>query len=458
MSNHPSSSSQLRRARGTPLAARFALAAMLASATIAVPMSADAAKKEVAPDAPPAPKFSKPVQKLLKASQDAFEKQDFATSLTAARDALAAATTDDDKRFGMRFVYRCAVSLKDWPAAIASLKDYLASGLTEGDEQVRYTRVLTQLHLQVKDYPGALEWYQKYLPLAGAAATAEDYDTATSVALNQKQPLVAADLLQAFRAQRGDAAFTERLLLLLNTAYYRAEKPVERRWVMVQLLSRFPKADYMHDYLGLVMDGNTDDRTLTNVFRLAYANNLMKKGSQYTEFAEKLLNQGSPGEALDALDAGVAAGIIKMPNDTAKSLTDQAKPLAADDRKGTPALDKEARAKQNGELDVKLGLGYIGQKQWDKAVDAIARGLQPERIGKVKRVDESRLLLGYAYFRLGRYDDARAAFTAAAQDVRAAELSKLWIAMLDAAAAAAPPAPAAQATVPAVTPAPAPPK
>jgi len=456
---------QSTSARGASTVARLVFAALLAAGSVAVPGFAEAAKKEAQPPAPAGPKFSKPVQKLLKASQDAFEKQDFPTSLTAAREALAAATTDDDKRFAMRFVYRCVVSLKDWPAAIASLKEYLASGLAEGDETVRYTRVLTQLHLQIKDYPGAIEWYQKYLPLAGSAATVEDYDTATSVALNQKQPLLAAEILQSFRAQRGDAALTERLLLLMNTAYYRAEKPADRRWVMVQLLSRFAKPDYMHDYLALLMDGSTDERTLTNVFRLAYARNLMKKGSQYTEFAEKLLNQGSPGEAVEVLEAGISSGAIKQPNDTAKSLLDQARPLAADDRKGTPAYDKEARAKQNGELDVKLGLGYVGQKQFEKAVEAVARGLQPERIAKVKRVDESRLLLGYAYYRLGRMDEAKAAFAAAGEDARAAELSRLWIALLDADAAAkaaaaaaevaasAPPAPA-----PAVTPAPAPPK
>lgn len=441
-----------RSARPRQLAARLAIAAVLAVGTALSPGLADAAKKEAAPAGPPPPKFSKPVQKLLKASQDAFDKQDFATSLTVAREALAAATTDDDKRFAMRFVYRCAVSQKDWPAAITGLKEYLASGLAEQDEVLRYTRVLTQLHLQVKDFAGALEWYQKYLPMAGEAATADDYDTAASVALNQKLPLVAAEILQGYRSQRGDAALSERLLLLMNTAYYRAEKPAERRWVMVQLVSRFPKADYMHDYLNLLLDGSTDERTLTNAYRFAYSQSLFKKGSQYTDFAEKLLNQGSPGEALEVLDAGVAAGMLK-PSDTLKSLSDQAKPAAAEDRKATPALDKEARTKQNGEMDVKLGLAYIGQKQFDKAVEAISRGLQPGRIAKVKRVDESQLLLGYSLYKLGRLEEARAAFTEAAKDSRAAELTKLWIAVC-----VPPPAPAAVEAAPAVVPAPAPAK
>ena len=156
---------------------------------------------------------------------------------------------------------------------------------------------------------------------------------------------------------------------------------------------------------------------------------------------------------MEVLEAGVAAGALK-PSDTLKSLTDLAKPAAAEDRKATPALDKEARAKQNGEMDVKLGLAYIGQKQFDKAVEAISRGLQPGRVAKVKRVDESQLLLGYSYYKLGRLDEARAAFTEAAKDPRAAELVKLWLA-----ACVPPPAPVAPAAAaPAVVPAPAPAK
>ncbi len=445
-----------RPARTRQLAARFAIVALLAVGSAMSPGLGHAAKKEVAPAGPPPPTFSKPVQKLLKASQEAFDKQDFATSLAVAREALAAASTVDDKRFAMRFVYRCAVSQKDWPAAITGLKDYLASGLAEDDEGLRYTRVLTQLHLQIKDFPGALEWYQKYLPMAGGAATIDDYDTAASVALNQKQPLLAAELLQAFRAQRGDAALTERLLLLMNTAYYRAEKPADRRWVMVELVTRFPKADYMHDYLNLLLDGSTDERTYTNAVRFAYSQNLLKKGSQYTDLAEKLLNQGSPTEALEVLEAGVAAGVLK-PSDTLKSLTDLAKPAAAEDRKATPSLDKEARAKQNGEMDVKLGLAYVGQKHYDKAVEAISRGLQPGRIAKVKRVDESQLLLGYSYYKLGRLEEARAVFTEAAKDPRATELVKLWLAVCVPPAAPVLPAEAAPAA-PTVVPAPAPAK
>lgn len=221
---------------------------------------------------------------------------------------------------------------------------------------------------------------------------------------------------------------------------------------MQQLVVRYPKPAYMHDLLNLMIDVNTDDRSLANAFRFAYARGLLSKQNQYFDFAERLLNQGAPAEALDVLEQGVASEALK-PSDSLKSLTDQAKPAAAEDRRTVAALDKEARGKQNGEMDVKLGLAYIGLKQYDKAVEAIRRGLLPERVAKVKRVDESNMLLGYSLYRLGLLDEAKAAFLEAGKDKRSAEVAALWLSATVPAVAAsqtptvtapvAPPAPAA---------------
>ncbi len=445
-------SSRHRPSTARPLVARIAFAFLIAGSLVLAPAAGYAAKKQEVPAGPPPPQFSKPVQKLLKASQDAFDKQDMPTSTATAKEALAAATTNDDKSYAMRFIYRAAVTQKDWTLALSSLKDYLASGLATPEEVVKFTRVIAQISTQQKDYVSGLEWYQKYLEVGGAAATLEDYDTAASIALNQKQPLLAAQIVETFRQRRGDDAMDERMWLRLNAAYYRAEKNQERRAPMQQLVVRYPKPAYMHDLLNLMIDVNTDDRSLANAFRFAYARGLLSKQNQYFDFAERLLNQGAPAEALDVLEQGVASEALK-PSDSLKSLTDQAKPAAAEDRRTVAALDKEARGKQNGEMDVKLGLAYIGLKQYDKAVEAIRRGLLPERVAKVKRVDESNVLLGYSLYRLGLLDEAKAAFLEAGKDKRSAEVAALWLSATVPAVAAsqtptvtapvAPPAPAA---------------
>ena len=89
-----------------------------------------------------------------------------------------------------------------------------------------------------------------------------------------------------------------------------------------------------------------------------------------------------------------------------------------------------ARAGSNGEADVKVGLAYLGLGDFDKAVEAIERGLKPERVARVKRVDDANMNLGIAYYKLGKKDEASKAFTAAAADPRMARAAKVWISAL----------------------------
>jgi uncharacterized protein HemY len=105
----------------------------------------------------------------------------------------------------------------------------------------------------------------------------------------------------------------------------------------------------------------------------------------------------------------------------------QAKSLAADDKKMLPQLDKEARAGKNGDVDVKLGMAYLGFAQWADASTAIARGIEK---GKVKRLDDANMMLGIALAKQKQNDAARKAFEAAKTDPRMASAAELWIASL----------------------------
>ena len=105
----------------------------------------------------------------------------------------------------------------------------------------------------------------------------------------------------------------------------------------------------------------------------------------------------------------------------------QAKLQAAEDRRLIAQLDKEARGGKSGEADVKLGLAYLSLGDYDKAAEAIERGLTAERIGRVKRVDDAQMCLGIAYLKLGKKDEANKAFTAAKGDPRMAKAATVWL-------------------------------
>jgi Tfp pilus assembly protein PilF len=104
-----------------------------------------------------------------------------------------------------------------------------------------------------------------------------------------------------------------------------------------------------------------------------------------------------------------------------------AKQQTAEDKKLIAQLDKEARAGKNGEADVKVGLAYLSLGEYDKAAEAIERGLSAERAAKVKRVDDAQMMLGIAYKKVGKTEQATKAFTAAKGDPRMEKAAAVWL-------------------------------
>ena len=103
---------------------------------------------------------------------------------------------------------------------------------------------------------------------------------------------------------------------------------------------------------------------------------------------------------------------------------------AADDKKSLPALDKEARAGKSGNKDIAVGYAYFGLEDYPSAVDAIKRGLTADRAGDVKRLDDANMVLGISLVRLGKFDEATAAFAAAKADARMKKAAEAWTALM----------------------------
>ena len=65
--------------------------------------------------------------------------------------------------------------------------------------------------------------------------------------------------------------------------------------------------------------------------------------------------------------------------------------------------------------------------QFDKAAEAIQRGLGPERVARVKRPDDANMILGIVFKKLKKNAEAEKAFNVAKADPRMAPAAKLWL-------------------------------
>jgi tetratricopeptide (TPR) repeat protein len=125
----------------------------------------------------------------------------------------------------------------------------------------------------------------------------------------------------------------------------------------------------------------------------------------------------------------VDKGVVKLisPTDRNSKLLAQAKAGAAEDRRDIAKQDKEVQNRKNGDADVKLGLAYLSLGDADKAVEALQRGLSPERLKDVKRVDDAYMTLGISYLKLGKKEEAAKAFTSAQAMGPMAKAASLWL-------------------------------
>lgn len=194
-----------------------------------------------------------------------------------------------------------------------------------------------------------------------------------------------------------------------------------------QLVTYYPKAQYWQNLVDAMYKtqaaapGGNNDKNMLQVYRLAAAVDVLKKPSDFTEYAQLALERGSPGEAQAVLEQGFAKKIFteKRDIDRNQRLLDMAKKQAAAD---PSTLAKKATTTGTAnDPDVSMALAYLGAQQYDKAVEAINRSL-----AKNPKNPDARLTLGIAELRAGRKDEARKAFKAVKGDPTLERLANLW--------------------------------
>jgi tetratricopeptide (TPR) repeat protein len=145
----------------------------------------------------------------------------------------------------------------------------------------------------------------------------------------------------------------------------------------------------------------------------------------YTEMAQLAIEQGSPGEAQHILEKGFQKNVFTDARQKDKNtrLLESAKKAAAADLASLPKVEKDADSAPTGDKSIGVGLAYLGYQQYDKATDALNKGLTK---GGVRSEPEARLLLGIAQLKAGHKDEAVKSFHSVKGDPSLERLADLW--------------------------------
>jgi tetratricopeptide (TPR) repeat protein len=374
------------------------------------------------------PTVSSAAAKPLKAAQDAATAKKFDEAIAKAKEALALPNkTPFDTYIAQQLLAFSYAQQKKNAEAAQAMEAQLDLGFASADEQTKMLKALASVAYQAKDYKKAADFGQRLIK-AGTA----DADTYTLVAQayflqgDYKTTVNFASGYIGDIEKRGQAPKEQALLLVIDAYNKLGDNAQATNW-LEKLVAYHPKPDYWNNLLFTMIrsDGNTDRHTL-NIYRLMQDTKTLKQGSDFTEMAQIAMDQGTPGEAVTVLEAGIAANVFedKLSQDRNQRLLDSAKKAATADQAGLGKFETEAKAGKAGDGDIALGRGFLSYGMNDKAEEAFARGIQK---GVTKNADEAQLLLGIAQLRQKKKDEAIKTFKGVkSTDAVFQRLSKLW--------------------------------
>ncbi|MEJ1960827.1 MAG: tetratricopeptide repeat protein [Gammaproteobacteria bacterium] len=398
----------------------FLIGAGLSSPAWSADAKADAAKANDR-------KVSKAAAKPLKAAKDAADAKKYPEALEKLKEveALPDRTPWDTHVMNELYGY-VYVRTQQYPEAAKALEAGLNDGLIDEADVQNRVKALAQVNYQIKDYPKAIEYGNRALKDGYA-----DDDMYTLIGqayyINKdyKGAIKFVDDYVTNDVKAGKTPKEQPLQLVLSSCINLEDNECTTK-ALERLVSYHPTPTYWQNLLySLFQQEGQTDKSLLHVYRLASEVDVLKRPEDYTEYAQLAIEAGSPGEAQSILEKGMAKKVFTDAKliDRNNRLLATAKTQAAADQAGLDKIAKDAAAGKTGDKDVSVGLAYISYKQYDKAVEAINRGLAKPG---VQSDAEAHLLLGIAELGAGHKEEAQKAFGAVKGDPKLERIATLW--------------------------------
>lgn len=316
----------------------------------------------------------------------------------------------------------------DPQTAIKSFEAVLASGRLSGAEQGQMTEQIAYQYAQLKDWPRTREWAAKARAMPGTNGAELDKLLAFVNAQSGDFAAVARDAQAAVEAaEKAGRRPDEADLLRLADALRRTGNTAGQTAVLEKLITHYPKREYWQIVLGRVQARpGFSQRLAVDVLRLKRQTKTLDSADEYVEMTQLLLQDGQAAEARAVVDEGFGAGLLGKGEQAER----QQRLRALATQRATSAAADLASAEQgladdkSGDTLVRIGMGYSGLGQHDKAVALIQQGIKK---GGLRQPQQAQLHLGIALARAGQKDRAAQAFRAVGGTDGAAELARLWL-------------------------------
>ena len=371
--------------------------------------------------------ISKGESKLIPAANDLMKAKKYPEALAKLKEAegVSGKTPWDEhlinEMYG--FIYVRTGDLADAAKAIdATVND----GFSDPGEIPGKLKVLSQINYQLKNYDKAIDFGERAVK---AGISDDDMNTIIGQSYYLKNDFKGT---LKFNNEYVDSEIKkgrqpkEQTLNLILSSCLKLDDADCTSHALERLVTYYPKPEYWGNLvLTLFQAPNQNDKTLLNTYRLANEVDVLKRPEDYTEYAQLAIEAGSPGEAQKVLEKAFSKNVFTDPRsqDKNKRLLASAQKAAQQDQQTLPKIAADADSAPTGDKDVGVGLAYLGYQQYDKAADALSKGISK---GGLKNEPEAHLLLGIADLKSGKKDDAVKSFKAVKGDPNLERIANLW--------------------------------
>jgi hypothetical protein len=370
------------------------------------------------------PEIGKPIQAAL----DLLKSKRGKDALVKVREAEAVPDKTAYETYLVGLVHgQAAAAAGDASAAAHAFETIAASPAAPAGERLQFLAVAAGQYYAAKDYGKAAELATRYFKGGGSDKSVRTVYV-QALYLSNDFAHAAKELLVDVQAeeQAGTAPAEDQLQLLAN-AYLKQRDNAGYADTMEKLVRFHPKRDY---WLAVVYSVSTRagfaERLALDLARLKLATGTLRTAAEYLEAAQLSLQTGFPAEAKKIVDEGYTAGLLGKGADAErhKRLKDMATKNLAEDKKTLGQDDAQVAALKEGTALLNTGFNYVLFGRADKGLALMEQGM---RKGGLKRVDDARLHLGYAYHLAGQNQKAIQTFKTVHGTDGTAALARLWV-------------------------------
>jgi tetratricopeptide (TPR) repeat protein len=402
------------------------IAVLVAVAALAAPPGAAAQGREKAkPETKRVQTVGEWAFKRLNAAHEALAKSMHGDALQSLEELKGSSRLNDHEKALMWQTYGYVyASMEKYKQAVEAFEKCLAAGGLPEAAQLDTQYNLGQLYVMMERFDDAVRVLRDWFAKATNPSAEAHYVYA--IALFQKGDKRAA-LTQGELAIEKATKPQEAWLQLVLSLYVENKEYQKAVGVTETLVGFFPKKSYWLQ-LSAVYSQVDDFKRALAALALAHRQGMLEEDREINHLAQLYLYNEIPYEAGRVLEAGLEAGKIEG---TAQAwrLLSEAWVNARERARAEKPLEEAASRSGDGELYFRLAQIQFEREEWGAARESLGRAL---RKGKLADPGGAQMLLGIASASDEKWEQARSAFTAAAQFEKNRRSAEQWLAEVEA--------------------------